>query len=41
MKLKEYMGKLEILQDEIIAGDNLIEFYKNKKESLNIEYENL
>lgn len=41
MKLKEYMEKLKILQNEITGCDNLIDFYKNKKEMLKIEYENL
>lgn len=41
MKLKEYIEKLKILQNEIIGCDNLIEFYKNKKETLKVEYENL
>lgn len=41
MKIKEYMNQLKVLQDEIVGCDNLIEFYHNKKESLQVEYEKL
>lgn len=41
MKIKEYMDKLKVLQDEIIGCNNLIEFYSNKKELLQLEYEKL
>ena len=41
MKIKEYMDKLKVLQDEIIGCNNLIKFYSDKKELLQLEYEKL
>lgn len=34
MKLEEYIKKIEIIKSEIIGCNNLMEFYRNKKNEL-------
>lgn len=41
MKLKQYIEKIKILENEIKGCYNLIEFYTKKVEQLKIELENL
>lgn len=41
MKLKEYLEKIKVLQNEIEGCKNLIDFYVVKKERLEQEYQEL